>query len=479
MSKKYDVIVIGGGPGGYVAAIRSAQLGFKTACVEMWKDEEGKDRLGGTCLNVGCIPSKALLESSALFHKAEHEFATHGIQASNVSIDVEAMITRKNTIVEQLTGGISQLFQANGIDWLKGKGKLRANKRVEVESHDGKTESYQAEKGVILAFGSLPIDIPVAKMDGEHIVSSTGALDFNSVPKRLGVIGAGVIGLELGSVWQSLGAEVTIFEAMDDFLSMADRQLAKEAERTFKKQGLNILLGTKVKSATVNNNIVRVTYETKEGEQTAEFDKLLVAVGRKPNTSAELVEGTKVAINERGFIEVDEHCRTAEPNVFAIGDCVRGPMLAHKAEEEGIMAAEILAGQAGHVRYDIIPSVIYTHPEMAWIGKTEEQLKVEGVDYIKGDFPFAANGRAKAMNAASGFVKILCDAETDEILGAHIIGPCASEMIHELIVAMEFYAAGEDLARIMHAHPTLSEAVHEAALAVSGQAIHKVNPKRK
>lgn len=479
MSQKYDVIVIGGGPGGYVAAIRAAQLGFKTACVEMWRDEAGKDRLGGTCLNVGCIPSKALLESTALFHKAEHEFAEHGISADKVKMDVTKMIARKDAIVEQLTGGIAQLFQANGIEWLKGKGRLRAGKTVEVTDAEGNISSYQATKGVILAFGSVPIDIPVAKMDGKTIVSSTGALAFDSVPKRLGVIGAGVIGLELGSVWQSLGSEVVIFEALDTFLPMADQQLAKEAARTFKKQGLDIRLNTKVKHAEIKDKIVTVTYENASGEHTAEFDKLLVAVGRKPNTSADLVEGTKVVIGERGFIEVNEHCETAEAGVYAIGDCVRGPMLAHKAEEEGVMVAEILAGQAGHVRYDIIPSVIYTHPEMAWVGKTEEQLKADSIVYTKGDFPFAANGRAKAMNAATGFVKILCDAETDEILGAHIIGSCASEMIHELIVAMEFYSAGEDLARIMHAHPTLSEAVHEAALAVGGSAIHKVNSKRK
>lgn len=478
MTDKYDVIVIGGGPGGYVAAIRAAQLGFKTACVEMWKDDAGKDRLGGTCLNVGCIPSKALLESSALYHKTKDELGVHGISADNVKIDISQMLARKEAIVDQLTGGIAQLFQANKIDWIKGKGKLRAGKTVEVTDAEGNTTSYQATKGVILAFGSVPVDIPVAKMDGENIVSSTGALAFKEVPKRLGVIGGGVIGLELGSVWHSLGAEVTVFEALPNFLAIADQGLAKQAQRSFKKQGLDIRLGAMVKSATVENGVVTVTYEDKNGEQTAQCDKLLVCVGRKPNTSPDLVEGTKVVIGERGFIEVDEHCQTAEPGVFAIGDCVRGPMLAHKAEEEGVMATEVLAGQAGHVNYDVIPSVIYTHPEMAWIGKTEEQLKEAGVDYVKGDFPFAANGRAKAMEATEGFVKILCDKETDEILGAHIIGPCASEMIHELIVAMEFYAAGEDVARIIHAHPTLSEVVHEAALATQGRAIHKVNPKR-
>lgn len=478
MSQEFDVIVVGGGPGGYVAAIRAAQLGFKTACVEMWQDEDGTARLGGTCLNVGCIPSKALLESSELFHKAKMEMAVHGIHVGEVSMDVAKMVARKDEIVAQLTGGIAQLFQANGITWLKGRGRHLGAKRVEVTAHDGAVSEYDAGKGVILAFGSLPVDIPVAKMDGEYIVSSSGALNFDAVPKRLGVIGAGVIGLEMGSVWHALGSEVTVLEAVDAFLPMADQQLAKEALRTFKKQGLDIKLGAKVAHAEVEGDAVVVTYEDKSGEHTLTVDKLLVAVGRKPNTQDVLGEQSKVKIDARGFIEVDAQCRTAEDGVFAIGDCVRGPMLAHKASEEGVMVAEILAGQAGHVRYDVIPSVIYTHPEMAWVGKTEEQLKEKGIDYVKGDFPFAANGRAKAMNAGAGFVKILADAESDEILGAHIIGANASEMIHELIVAMEFYAASEDIARIVHAHPTLSESIHEAALAVGGAALHKVNPKK-
>lgn len=479
MNQNFDVIVIGGGPGGYVAAIRAAQLGFKTACVEMWKDDSGKERLGGTCLNVGCIPSKALLESSALYHKLQHDLAPHGISAQDVKIDIAQMIARKNGIVDQLTGGIAQLFQANKIEWLKGRGKLLANKVVEVTAHDGAVAEYQAQKGVILAFGSVPVDIPVAKMDGKHIVSSTGALEFAEVPKRLGVIGAGVIGLEMGSVWQALGSEVVILEATESFLPMADEQLGKEAARTFKKQGLDIRLGAKVTGAQVQGDEVVVQYEDKNGAQSITVDKLLVCVGRKPNTQGVVADDSGVKLDARGFIEVNEHCETAVAGVYAIGDCVRGPMLAHKASEEGVMAAEMLVGQAGHVRYDVIPSVIYTHPEMAWVGKTEQELKAAGVAYNKGDFPFAANGRAKAMEEAGGFVKILCDAETDEILGAHIIGPCASEMIHELIVAMEFYAAGEDIARIVHAHPTLSESVHEAALAVSGNALHKVNVKRK
>lgn len=479
MSLEFDVIVIGGGPGGYVAAIRCAQLGFKVACVEMRCDQEGTSRLGGTCLNVGCIPSKALLESSALFHKAKAEFKTHGIVADKIALDVEKMLARKDEIVNQLTSGVAQLFKANGIALISGKGFLRANKSVEVLDEKGNKQFLKAKNAVILAFGSEPIDIPVAKMDGKYIVSSTGALDFKEVPKRLGVIGAGVIGLELGSVWQSLGSEVVIFEAMDSFLASADQQLAKEALRTFKKQGLNILLSSAVLSAEVKDSVVEVIVKEGKNEKTYQFDKLLVAVGRKPNTSDDLISETNVKRDQRGFIEVDAHCLTAEKDVYAIGDCVRGAMLAHKAEEEGVMVAELIAGQAGHVRYDLIPSVIYTHPEIAWVGKTEEELKEEGVDYVKGDFPFAANGRAKAMNAAQGFVKILADKESDEILGAHIIGPCASEMIHELMVAMEFYAASEDVARTMHAHPTLSEAVREAALAVNGQALHKVNLKKK
>lgn len=479
MMSMFDVIVVGGGPAGYVAAIRAAQLGFKTACVEKWRDAQGKARLGGTCLNVGCIPSKALLESSALFHKTAHELETHGISAENVAISVEKMQARKAGIVDQLTGGIAQLFQANQVSWIQGHAVLGADKTLTVTAFDGSTTSLRATKAVILALGSVPVDIPVAKMDGERIVSSEGALAFSDVPKRLGVIGAGVIGLELGSVWRALGAEVVVLEASDVLLPMADQQLAKEAARVFKQQGLDIRTGAKVEKAEVVGDAVEVSYQYQGESVSLTVDKLLVAVGRKPNTAGALSEACGVRVDARGFIEVDAQCFTGVDGVYAIGDCVRGAMLAHKASEEGVMVAELIAGQAGHVRYDVIPSVIYTHPEMAWVGQTEEQLKAAGVNYVKGDFPFAANGRAKAMNAASGFVKILADAETDEILGAHIIGANASEMIHELIVGMEFYAASEDIARIMHAHPTLSEAIHEAALAVSGQALHKVNVKRR
>ncbi|MDO4643010.1 MAG: dihydrolipoyl dehydrogenase [Cardiobacteriaceae bacterium] len=469
----YDIIVIGGGPGGYVAAIRAAQLGFKTACVEM------ATTLGGTCLNVGCIPSKALLESTALYEKAQHDFAAHGIHADNVSLDTVAMMARKNDIVQQLTDGIAQLFKANKIDWIAGRGRLLPHKTVEITASDGSKQQIQATRGVILAAGSLPIDIPVAKMDGENIVSSSEALAFTQAPQCLGIIGAGVIGLEMGSVWRAAGSEVIILEAMENLLSMADAQLSREALKILKTQGLDIRLGAKVNAATVEKNGVLLQYSDKNGEQQLKVDKLLVAVGRKPNTADLIDSACNVKRDARGYIEVDEHCATGEAGVYAIGDCVRGPMLAHKASEEGVMVAEILAGQAGHVRYDLIPSVIYTHPEMAWIGRGEEQLKSEGVAYKKGDFPFIANGRAKAIGMTQGFVKILTDAESDEILGAHIIGANASELIHELLIAMEFYAAGEDVARSMHAHPTLAEAIHEAALAIEGQAIHKANQKRR
>ncbi|MBP3195330.1 MAG: dihydrolipoyl dehydrogenase [Cardiobacteriaceae bacterium] len=470
--QEFDVVVIGAGPGGYVAAIRAAQLGFKVACVEK------ASSLGGTCLNVGCIPSKVLLETAHRFHQAKHEFSEHGISVGDVKIDVPTMLGRKANIVGQLTGGIAQLFQANGITRIEGLGKLRANKTVEITAADGKTSTIQAKKGVILAFGSVPVEIPPARTDGKNIVDSTGALEFDRVPEKLGVIGAGVIGLELGSVWQALGSEVVVFEALENFLPMADKQLATEALKIYKKQGLDIKLGAKVQKAENKGQGVEVTVEVAGEKQVYMFDKLLVAVGRKPNTNQDLVEGTAVKIGERGFIEVDEQCRTAEPSVFAIGDCTRGAMLAHKAEEEGVMAAEILAGEHAEVRYDLIPSVIYTAPEVAWVGKTEEELKAAGIAYNKGDFPFAANGRAKAMNAAAGFVKVLTDAQTGEILGSHIIGPCASELLHELVMTMNFYGNSEDITLTMHAHPTLAEAVREAAMAADNRAIHKVNKKR-
>ncbi len=473
MANKYDVVVIGGGPGGYVAAIRAAQLGKKVACVENYVNKNDKATLGGTCLNVGCIPSKALLESSEHFHRIS-SLETHGITVSDSKIDVSKMIERKDSIVTQLTGGIEQLFKANKIEWIQGRGKIIAKDKVEVTELDGNISQVSANN-IIIAVGSVPIDIPVAKMDGENIVDSTGALDFQTPPKRFCVIGAGVIGLELGSVWHRLGSEVTIIEASDKLLPFMDQEIAKDAGRQFKMQKLDIRLNSKVKNAIVENGVVKVTYEDKKGEQTAEFDRLLVAVGRRPNTANVIADDLGVKIDERGFIVVDDKCKTAINNIFAIGDCVRGPMLAHKASEEGVMVAEIIDGQAGHINLDLIPGIIYTHPEISTVGKTEEQLKQEGIPYKKGDFPFAANGRAIAMDANKGKVKILAHAETDEILGAHIVGPMASELIQELVVAMEYKAASEDIARICHGHPGLGEAIHEAALAVDGRALHKVN----
>ncbi len=469
----YDVVVIGGGPGGYVAAIRAAQLGKTVACVEMYKHNGKKPSLGGTCLNVGCIPSKVLLETSEHFDKLKH-LDSHGIRVGKAKIDVDDMLKRKEGITAQLTGGIEQLFKANGVEWIQGRGKLVAKDTVQVTDFDGNISDIKAAN-VILAPGSVPIDIPVAKMDGEYIVDSTGALNFSEVPKHFGVIGAGVIGLELGSVWHRLGAKVTIIEAVDKLLPMMDQEIAKDAGRQFKQQKLDIKLGSVVKHAEVDKDEVIVTYEDKKGEHTLTVDKLLVCVGRRPNTTALVDDSLGIQLDERGFIVVDEHCQTGVACVYAIGDAVRGPMLAHKASEEGVMVAEIIDGQAGHVNLDLVPSIIYTHPEIAAVGKTEEQLKADGVNYKKGDFPFAANGRAKAMDADKGRVKILADAETDEILGGHIVGPMASELIQELVVAMEYKAASEDIARICHGHPGLGEAIHEAALAVDGRALHKVN----
>lgn len=476
MQEKYQIIVIGGGPGGYVAAIRAAQLGYSVACIESWRDEANEPRLGGTCLNVGCIPSKALLESSGRFHAAQSEFAAHGIHVGELSVDIATMQARKNDIVKQLTSGIAMLFKANKVEWIQGKGKLLKDKKVEVTLANGESVTLQAETAVIIAVGSLPINIPIAPIDEDRIVSSTGALAFQEVPQRFGVIGAGVIGLELGSVWRALGAEVTVLEAVDQFLPMADRQLGREAFKQLSQQGLDIRLGCKVQKAEVQGQEVVVRYSDAEGkEQTITVDRLLVAVGRKPNTQGAFSDDCGITLNQRGFIEVDDYCATAVPDVYAIGDCVRGPMLAHKASEEGVMVAERIAGQATEMNYQVIPSIIYTHPEIAWIGQSEEQLKEAGIAYKKGDFSFSANGRAKAANATAGFVKILADESSDEILGAQIIGSNASEMIHELIVAMEFYGAAEDIGCIIHAHPTLSEAIHEAALAVNKSAIHRVN----
>ncbi|GAP66605.1 dihydrolipoamide dehydrogenase [Mizugakiibacter sediminis] len=472
MSEQFDVIVIGGGPAGYHAAIRAAQLGLKTACVDNYAGKDGKQALGGTCLNVGCIPSKAMLDSSKQFYNLTHHLEVHGITTKGAAIDVKTMVGRKDKIVKQFTGGVATLFKANKVASYFGKGKLLKGNRVEITAPDGKTETIAAAN-VILASGSVPIELPFAKFDGKTIVDNAGALDFDAVPKRLGVIGAGVIGLELGSVWKRLGSEVVVLEALPDFLAAADADIAKIAAREFKKQGLEIKLGAKVGKAEVKKNEVHVTYADKDGEHAIVFDKLLVAVGRRAYSEGLLGEGTGVEVDERGRVVVDEHCWTGVPGVWGIGDCVRGPMLAHKGFEEGIAVAETIAGKAGHVNMDTIPWVIYTEPEIAWVGKTEAQCKAENLPYKTGHFPFAAVGRAVAMNETAGTVKVIAHAETDRILGVHMVGPNVSELIAEAVVAMEFKGSAEDLARIVHAHPTLSEAVHEAAMAVDKRAIHR------
>jgi dihydrolipoamide dehydrogenase len=470
----FDVIVIGGGPAGYPAAIRAAQNGLKAACIDGWKNYDGSYAFGGTCLNAGCIPSKALLESSELFHRAQHEFKAHGIAFKDVTADIAAMQKRKAGIVKGMTGGIAMLLKSNGVTGLVGLGRLLAPGKVEYTAPDGVKRTLEA-KHVILASGSTPTPLKSAPFDGQLIVDSWGALEFPAVPQRLGVIGAGVIGLELGSVWHRLGAKVTILEAMDDFLSIADRQLAGEALRQFRKQGLDVRLGAKVSSAKASGQFVDVSYTDAKGEQTAQFDRLVVAIGRRPYTEGLLAEGTGVEMDARGFIVVDEHCRTGAPGVYAVGDCVRGPMLAHKAKEEGVMVADLAAGRYGHVNYGVIPSVIYTAPEIAWVGQTEDQAKASGVKVKTGNFPFAASGRARAMEASSGFVKVVANAETDEILGVHMVGPMTGELLAEAVLAMEYRASCEDLQRTMHAHPTLSEALHEAALSADKRAIDALN----
>ncbi|MEO6171225.1 MAG: dihydrolipoyl dehydrogenase [Lysobacter sp.] len=472
--QNFDVVVIGGGPGGYVAAIRAAQLGLKVACVDAGLGKDDKPALGGTCLRVGCIPSKALLDSSRQFHNLLHGFADHGISAEKPKMDVGVMVGRKDKIVSQFTGGITMLFKANKVTPFYGFGTLHADNLVKVRQHDGSEVTLKAVN-VILATGSDSIELPFAKFDGDRIVDNVGGLDFDQVPKRLGVIGAGVIGLELGSVWNRLGAEVTILEALPSFLAAADADISKVAAREFKKQGLDIKLGAKLSKAEVKKDGVHLTYSDAKGEQSLVVDKLLVAVGRRAATKGLLAEGVTVKLSERGQIEVDEHCHTGVDGVWAIGDCVRGPMLAHKASEEGIAVAELIAGLPGHVNLDTVPWVIYTEPELAWVGKTEAQCKDEGIPYKVGSFPFAANGRAVAMNEPAGLVKVIAHAETDRVLGMHLCGPNVSELVHSGVITMEFKGAADDLARICFAHPALSEVVHEAAMAVDKRAIHKAN----
>ncbi|MDB3925643.1 dihydrolipoyl dehydrogenase [Porticoccaceae bacterium] len=479
MSDKYDVVVIGSGPAGYVAAIRAAQLGLKTACIEKWKNKSGKGVNGGTCLNVGCIPSKALLDSSYKYHEAKHDLGIHGISADGVGIDIPGMLDRKNKIISQLTGGIAGLFKANGVTSLYGTGKLLAGKKVEFASNEGEVIILEAEN-VILASGSLPIAIPVAPVDGELILDSTGALEIDAIPERLGVIGAGVIGLELGSVWNRLGSDVVLLEAMEDFLAIMDQAVAKESKKIFTKQGLDIRLGARVTGTEIKGKQVEVTYQSVAGEEHKEtFDKLIVCVGRRAFTDGLLADDSGVQLDERGTVFVNEQCATNAPGVYAIGDLVRGPMLAHKGSEEGVMVAEIIAGHKAQMNYDIVPNVIYTHPEVASVGLTEEQVKAAGDAYNVGTFPFAASGRAMAANDTDGFVKVIAHADTDRILGCHIVGPSAADLVQQVAIAMEFGSSAEDLGMTVFGHPTLSEAVHEAALAVNGGAIHIANRKRK
>ena len=474
MSKQFDVVVIGGGPGGYIAAIRAAQLGFNVACVDEWKNDKGGPAPGGTCTNVGCIPSKALLQSSEHFEHANKHFADHGITASDVKMDVAKMLGRKDTVVKQNNDGILYLFKKNKVSFFHGRGSFvkAADGGYEIKVA-GAAEETLVGKHVILATGSNARALPGVAFDEETILSNDGALRIGATPKKLALIGSGVIGLEMGSVWRRLGADVTILEGLPTFLGAVDEQIAKEAKKAFDKQGLKIELGVKVGDIKTSKKGVSIAYTNAKGEaQTLDADKLIVSIGRVPNTIGLNAEAVGLALDERGAIVVDGDCKTNLPNVWAVGDVVRGPMLAHKAEEEGVAVAERIAGQHGHVNFNTIPWVIYTSPEIAWVGRTEQQLKADGVAYKAGTFPFLANGRARALGDTTGMVKFLADAKTDEILGVHIVGPMASELISEAVVAMEFRASAEDIARICHAHPSLSEATKEAALAVDKRTLN-------
>ena len=478
MSNPFNVIVIGSGPAGYVCAIRCAQLGLKTAVIEHNVGSNQQPLLGGTCLNVGCIPSKALLDSSHRYAEAAGHLSEHGIGVSGVSLDIAGMMARKEKIVSQLTGGVSGLLKANGVTVITGAATLSAGRQVDVVSADGESQSYTAEH-VVLAAGSEPAAIPPAPVDGDRVVDSTGALCFEAVPERLGVIGAGVIGLELGSVWARLGAEVVMLEAMDQFLPNMDEQIAAESAKIFAKQGLDIRLGARVTGVNASDDGVEVAYSQGDASETERFDRLIVAVGRSPRTKGLFSADSGVTVDERGFIFVNDYCATEAPGVWAIGDIVRGPMLAHKGSEEGVMVAERIHGKSAQLNYDVIPSIIYTHPEVAAVGQTEQELKAEGMDYKVGTFPFAAIGRALASGETEGMVKILSDAESDQVLGAHVVGPSAADLVQQIVIAIEMAASTEDLQLMVFGHPTMSEAVHEAALAVDGRAIHMVNrPKR-
>ncbi|MDI1258951.1 dihydrolipoyl dehydrogenase [Aquabacterium sp.] len=474
MSQEFDVIVIGGGPGGYIAAIRAAQLGFKVACLDEWKNAKGGPAPGGTCTNVGCIPSKALLQSSEHYDHAAHHFADHGIKVEGLSLDLAKLLSRKDTVVKQNNDGILYLFKKNKITFFHGRGAFAkaADGGYEIAVAGDKPDTLMG-KHIILATGSNARQLPGAAFDEQQILSNDGALNIANVPKKLGVVGSGVIGLEMGSVWRRLGAEVTILEALPGFLGAVDEQVAKEAQKVFTKQGLKFQFGVKISEVKAGKKGVSVAYTDAAGaEQKLDVDKLIVSIGRVPNTIGLNAEAVGLKLDERGAIVVDDDCKTNLPNVWAVGDVVRGPMLAHKAEEEGVAVAERIAGQHGHVNFNTIPWVIYTSPEIAWVGKTEQALKAEGRPYKAGSFPFAANGRARALGDTTGFVKFLADEKTDEILGVHIIGPQASELISEAVVAMEFKASAEDIARICHAHPSLSEATKEAALAVDKRTLN-------
>ena len=474
MSKQFDVVVIGGGPGGYIAAIRASQLGFQVACIDEWKNADGGPAPGGTCTNVGCIPSKALLQSSEHFDHANHHFADHGISVKDVKMDVAKMLGRKDTVVKQNNDGILYLFKKNKITFFHGRGTFAKSVDGGFEVKvTGKAEESIVGKQVIIATGSNARALPGTPFDEVNILSNDGALRMGSVPKKLALIGSGVIGLEMGSVWRRLGAEVTILEGLPTFLGAVDEQIAKEAKKAFDKQGLKIELGVKVGEISNGKKGISIAYTNAKGEaQTLDADKLIVSIGRVPNTIGLGAEAIGLQLDERGAIVVDGDCKTNVPGVWAVGDVVRGPMLAHKAEEEGVAVAERIAGQHGHVNFNTIPWVIYTSPEIAWVGRNEQQLKADGVAYKAGTFPFLANGRARALGDTTGMVKFLADATTDEILGVHIVGPMASELISEAVVAMEFKASAEDIARICHAHPSLSEATKEAALAVDKRTLN-------
>ena len=479
MSETFDIVIVGGGPAGYPCAIRAGQLGFKVACIDAWLNRDNTPAFGGTCLNAGCIPSKALLESSENFHRAQHEFSAHGIGIAGVTLDLAKMQARKQTVSRSLTSGIKTLFKANNVVGLEGHGKLLGNGEVEFKAHSGETKVLKA-KHVVIATGSEPVNLSkIAPFDGEKIVDSWGALDFTEVPKRLGIIGAGVIGVELGSVWSRLGAKTVILEALPTFLPMVDAAVSRDALRQLTKQGLDIRLGAKVLSAKAGKTGVAVEYEMDGAKKSEEFDKLIVAVGRRPYTQGLNLQAIGAALDDRGFVKTDAHYKTNVEGVYAIGDVIGGAMLAHKGIEEGVALAEQLAGQHTQVNYNVIPSVIYTAPEVAWVGLSEEAAKAKGYEVKVGSGPFAASGRAKAMEQAVGTIKVIADAKTDRILGVHMCGPYVSELLAEAVLGMEFAATCEDIALTMHAHPSLSETFHEAVLSVDGRAIHAVNKVKK